>query len=141
MISIVGKVVGQFHMSNRETQALAANSYRRNPNAPEFPFGKEVTLIVIRDYECWILSRTGERYWGRKSGGAGYNGIVLGPKFNADGSVNERTIGIGTGNEVFDFQIDPNTPEVDGHATLIFAQEHPNDFTEITGKWIQAKLS
>ena len=138
MTSIVGKVIGQFHMSNRETQASAAKNYRRNPNAPEFPFGKEVTLIVIRDYKCWILSRTGERYWGRQSSGAGYNGIILGPKFNSDGSVNEGVIGIGTGNEVFDFQIDPKAEEVEGHGTLIFG--HGNDFAEITGRWVSRTM-
>ena len=98
-----------------------------------FHLAKEVTLIVIRDYECWILSRTGERYWGRQSSWAGYNGIILGPKFNSDGSVSESVIGVGTVNQVLDFQIDPNTPEVAGHATLIFG--HANDFTEITGEW------
>ncbi len=135
MTSIVGKVVEQFHVENRSAQALAAKNYRRNQSDPEFPFGKEVTLIVIRQYIGWIESRTGERYWGQRSGGAGYPGIILGPKLSTDGSVLPDIIGIGTGNEILDFQIDPNAPEEDGHATLINDNENCNDFAEITGKW------
>ena len=139
MTSIVGKVIGQLHMSNREAQASAAKNYRRNPNAPEFPFGKEVTLIVMKSFWGWTLNKEGQEIWGPKSGGAGYSGIILGPKFKPDGSADESVIGIGTQNEILNFQIDPNAPDEEGHGTLIFG--HGNDFTEITGRWIDTKPS
>ena len=134
MSAIIGKIVAQFHMNSREVKVASGKNYRCNPSDTEFPFGKEVTLMVIRNYIGWTTSRTGGCYWEQKSGGAGYPGIILGPKFNSDGSVNERVIGIGTGNEVLDFKIDPNaSPDEDGHATLIGSDEHPNDFAEYTG--------
>jgi hypothetical protein len=86
MTSIVGKVVGHFHMENRPAQALAAKNYRRNPNDPTFPFGKKVNLIVIRSVFGWKHNyRTNQKEWGLISGGAGYNGIILGPKFAPNG--------------------------------------------------------
>ena len=134
MSAIIGKVVAQSHMNNREAQALIAKNYRRDPNDTESPFGKEVTLMVIKNYIGWV-ERAGQKFWGQKSGGTGYSGIILGPKFNSDGSVDISIIGIGTTNEILDFQIDPNAPEKDGHATLLFDSENSNDFTEITGRW------
>lgn len=139
MTNVIGKVINIVHVAGPQEQLAIAKKYHRNPSNPTFPFGKEVTLIVVKDYEDWILSRSGERYWGQKSSGAGYRGIILGPKFKPDGSVDESVVGIGTGNEVLDFQIDPKAEEIEGHGTLIFG--HGNDFAEITGKWNQNKLS
>ena len=138
MGNIIGKVVTQFHMRDKEAQVLAAKNYRRKPDDPKFPFGKEVTLIVMKSFYGWTLNK-GQKIWGLKSGGAEYSGIILGPKFNSDGSADENVIGIGTQNEILDFQIDPNAPEADGHATLMDSAEHTNDFAEITGRWVVKK--
>lgn len=134
MASIVGKVIGQFHMQGEKARADAAKNYRRDQRDPQFPFGKEVTLAVVRGYIGNEVELLGG-WWTRayKQGGAGYNGIILGPKFNPDGSVNESIIGIGTGNEILDFEFDPEAPlDADGHAMLML-DECPNDFAEYAG--------
>ena len=142
MVSIIGKVLGQFHMADKVVQANAAKNYRRNPHDPNFPFGKGVTLIVAREYWGWVENRVGQRGWGINRGGAGYYGIILGPKLNPDGSVDEDVIGIGTYNEILDFEIDPKaSPDENGHTILMPYEEGANDFAEITGMWNGKKLS
>ena len=124
MTSIVGKVIGQLHMHDKVQKANAAKDYHRDRSDSRFPFGKEVTIIAVtKDRVHW---------WKDDNlGGIGFSGIILGPKFTPDGSINNSVIGIGTYNEILDFQIDPNAAPEEAHATLIF--DNHNDFAEYEG--------
>ena len=140
MTSIIGKVVGRLYVPDRQNKAAAAKSYHRDRFNPEFLFGKEVTLIEVRGYtDHEFDKKANQRIIAFKQGGAGYRGIILGPKLNVDGTVNRGVIGIGTQSDIIDFQVDPNAKKVKGHATLIF--DNPSDFAEITGEWGGTKLT
>ena len=142
MANIIGKVVGRLYVPDEQRKATAARGYHRDPSNPKFPFGQEVTLIEVRDYEADEQDRkTSEWRRVQRQGGAGSNEIILGPKLRADGSVIRDIIGIGDNDFICDFQIDPKAEVKEGHATLIIDHGNSNDFAEFTGMWNGKRLS
>lgn len=47
-MSIVGRVTERFYVPDNAKKLAVAQGYKRDPGDPEWPFGREVTLMEIR---------------------------------------------------------------------------------------------